>query len=279
MGVGSSIAANITGNVEHAIIEILDERGGEVIVTPKESPKKSNMAGVSIKNLGELATAQLKQASVTASGVLDASLAKTTNTVKSIKQFKVQFNPTTLQISAQGGGTAQITSVDKGAEEDAIAQAAMDTRIQLSVQLIFDKVYSKDAFMNEKFVLDPKSMITGAAVGIANAVKKKEYTVQPIVEGFIAALRSEHTRKVTFAWGDMNYGGILNSVNSQYTMFSVTGKPVRATVTLGILCTDAKVTKGYMGQWEQHYKNAFESASKSYENGAQKVSNLLNLPF
>lgn len=277
-----TIVSNLTGNVERAIIEILDERTADQNKVREENKlagkKKLSSFGMTTTNIASLSgNAMKKAASLTPSDIMEYANQQI-NTPSGYKRFSVQFNPATLQLAAQGGGTAQIIDITSAAKEVSVGN--MTTRIQLTVPLIFDKVYIKDAFMADKFALNPTSIIAGAAANVAQVVTKQDYSVQPIVEGFIAALRNPKTRKVTFAWSKMCYSGFLNSINSRYTMFSVTGKPIRAEVNLSILCTDQDACKGYMGQWQKHYEDAFvNEITSDYERGVQKVSNLVNLPF
>ncbi|MDD2972854.1 MAG: hypothetical protein PHE02_12080 [Lachnospiraceae bacterium] len=280
MGIMDNAAVqNLTGNVARAIIEILDEREAlEKLEEKDNGRKKSSISSFGLKKSAILSAAENKLAGALTSADVIAQSSLGVVKPTGYKQFSVQFNPANLQISAQGGGNAQITDATKG--KNAISVGKMNTRILLTVPLIFDKVSIRDAFMTDKFALDPKSMAIGIGMGIANEITKTEYTVQPVVEGFIAALRAPRTRKVTFAWSKLKYSGVLNSISSQYTMFSVTGKPVRAVVNIGILCADQSTSIGYMGQWQQHYEDAFvNQGSSDYVSGAQNASNLLNLPF
>ena len=103
--------------------------------------------------------------------------------------------------------------------------------ISLSMRLYFDEVNLADSFMWEKFT-SGVSVQTG--VNIATAVagaKGKVWTVQTQVEGLVAALRNLYTRKVYFHWADFTFGGQLQTVMAQYTMFSTSGRPVRAVVS------------------------------------------------
>ena len=147
----------------------------------------------------------------------------------------------------------------------------------MTVKLIFDQVDPQDAFMSDKFTLSYTSVTKGAVKGVKKLLGKKTNSVQTQVEGFIGALRNESTREITFAWGKMCYTGILNRISSQYTMFSVTGEPIRAVVTLTMVCADETIEGNTMGNWDAQYKKAFGSGeSFSLTGAAQKVGNLFN---
>lgn len=162
--------------------------------------------------------------------------------------FRVQYNPSSLKISAAGGGYVPMTNYNS--QGGAITYGTMDPSINLSVTLIFDAVNNQDAFAADKYTLSSTSVTRAAATGIKLG-KGRVYSVQPQVEGFIGALRWPEKRKnVKFAWGSLCYEGYLNSVSSKYTMFSPTGNPIRAEVALNLLVTG---TEGNMEAWRKKY--------------------------
>ena len=130
--------------------------------------------------------------------------------------------------------------------------------------------------MSDKSNISPTSLAKGAANIALSATKKKKVTVQRQVEGFIGAIRNENTRLLTFHWGEMSYSGVLRNVAVEYTMFNVTGEPVRAVVGLTIMCADAKIWPNSVAVWQEQYKNSFEK-SESFVKGSQTIGNLLNL--
>lgn len=147
----------------------------------------------------------------------------------------------------------------------------------MSVTLIFDQVSVKDAFMADKFAASPTSVVTGVASLVKEAVTGEEYSVQPIIEGFIGMLRQERTRFITFCWGSMQYEGVVNSLNTRYTMFNLTGQPIRGEVELSMILVDEEVGPTNMGVWKKHYEEAFGGGNVSYRNKTQYVGNILNL--
>ncbi|MCR4720843.1 MAG: hypothetical protein K5655_03865 [Lachnospiraceae bacterium] len=188
------------------------------------------------------------------------------------KSFEVQFNPAGITIQAQGGGMAQVTNVagdTKGSDVGgSIKYTTMDPRITVTIPLIFDSVVNADAFLEDKL----NTSLSSIAKNVANAVTTglgEVHTVQTQVEGLISVLRNDYTRQIMFSWSEMSYIGLINGVNAQYTMFSPLGRPIRAVVTLTLLCTDKDVRSGTMGQWEDRYRAAFVK-----ENGDNMISNV-----
>lgn len=130
--------------------------------------------------------------------------------------------------------------------------------------------------MADKLNTSATAMATGIAKGVLAGKGKKDNSVQKEVEGFIAALRSKYTRRITFHWGTMNYTGVLNRVSAQYTMFNVLGEPIRAVVGLSLVCADKDVSPGNMGAWQKYYVELFGGGDQSFV-GAQKIGNLINI--
>ncbi|MCI8670050.1 MAG: hypothetical protein HFI34_11125 [Lachnospiraceae bacterium] len=200
----------------------------------------------------------------TAPGINGVSASGLQQEVK--KTFRVQFNPSSLSISTdrrKKDPKKDVSEKNMAADID-IMDFPSNT---MSVKLIFDRVNNQDAFMNENLVLNPTSI----AAQVTHAVKKEEFTVQPYVDGFTAAIRNPDTRKLTFQWGDFTFSGTLKSVSAVYTMFSISGRPVRAEVTLSVAANQAdRDTIGY----KKFDTRGLPEQSRSI----QKVGNLLNLP-
>lgn len=271
------MVGTLTGNIEKAVIAIQDKRD----VQPKE--KEAVEAGKQAANGIAVATNSLSKLNkiidLKETGSLSTALTASNGLVaKSARIFTVQFNPSELQFSGYGGGFVQKVNFvnNKKADED-VTFGNMQSRITMTVKLIFDQVDPQDAFMSDKFTMSYTSVTKGVVKGVKKLFGKKTNSVQTQVEGFIGALRNENTREITFAWGKMCYTGILNRISSQYTMFSVTGEPIRAVVTMTMVCADENIEGNTMGNWEDQYNKAFGGGeSFSLVNSAQKVGNLFN---
>lgn len=184
-----------------------------------------------------------------------------------VRSFEVQFNPTTLTLSARGGGrdlianvTNDVTEKTEGSKKQPPARSGfkygpLPCFVEIGFKLIFDYELNADAFMRDKFTLNA----TNAVKDIANLANgKKDFTVLPIVEGFLGAVRSEYHRMMGISWGEnISYRGMLNSVSARYTMFSITGQPIRAEVDFHLLGSKMDVDN----DWESKYKNALSGKS------------------
>ena len=190
--------------------------------------------------------------------------------------YTVKFNPSSLRFSGHNGG--RYSTMDYMSQDDnELHYAGVDANISMSVELLFDSMDVKDAFMSDKLDFSPTGFLTGAVdAGLTATGKNKRKTIQREVEGFIAALRNDNTRLITFNWGKMCYSGVLRRVSTEYTMFNVTGEPVRAMVGLSIMCADAKQWRNSLAVWQERDKAAFDGGNESFVKNSQKVGNLLN---
>ena len=249
------------GNIAKAYIEIEDQRVAEVTIKKDNDTGKFNVVNKASKVVGSFDKKNL------VSGV--ASYIDSNKSEFKTNRYTVRFNPSELKFSTVGGDKIKKRSHDGSNKES--SYSPVFNPIQLTVRLVFDDMTVEDCFMNE--LLEVKSVVKKGV----KAITKNKNSVQRQVEGFIAAMKNNYTRRVTFGWGNMCYKGILNYMNAQYTMFSIEGTPVRAYVDIGILCIDENITKGVNGQWKNSFEKAFNAGNTNLESAGQKVGNLLNI--
>ncbi|MCD8326439.1 MAG: hypothetical protein LUC90_07085 [Lachnospiraceae bacterium] len=224
--------AGMAGNVYKAYIEITDRRKSSISV---ESPVSAG-GGSSVTSVANQAKSAASAAAA-AAGVSPGTK----------KTFEVKFNPSSLHLSGYGGGQVTKTSYTDKTTEVAMADGVL--RIGLDVKLLFDKTDPADAFMADKLNLSASAVAANAAKAALNLAGKSDYSVQPEVEAFTAALHSEETREIAFCWGPMRYAGLLERVSARYTMFNTIGQPTRAEVSLSIICVDNELTDGNIPAW------------------------------
>ena len=288
MGIGN-IAKNagrsITGNIEKAILEFIDERPekNDVNVTEAEPRKASSEAGLG-KISGKL-TDVANQVAESTNSILDKT--PVTNMVNKVKEtassngpkkkrFQVKFNPSQISFSGVGGEQIEKRNYTENTDNVKTEYQEMKPRIQMNLQLVFDDYERTQAFMSEK-ATDTSAWVRTGVDGIVTAVTKKTYSVRPQVEGFVGAIRGNYTRKVNFYWGTMKYSGEIISVGAEYTMFSTDGNPIRANVNLGILLVDETLDYKNMGQWQLSYKKVFGEEKTNAGSALQNVGNLINI--
>ncbi|MEG1241657.1 MAG: hypothetical protein RSD32_01755 [Oscillospiraceae bacterium] len=190
--------------------------------------------------------------------------------------LQVQYNPSSITIAANALSTpfqALQQNIDNGIPN----QNMRDPSVVLSVELVFDEMNTKDAFMLDKIRLS-----AGDAVSAVSAILKKDgYSVQPQTNGLLAAILRDSTRCVSFKWADMTFTGELTEVSAKYTMFSVSGKPIRSLVRLNIQ-QEVKMASD-INYWNNAFDKSFgDSTTTGIKGGrstANKLGNLLNIGF
>lgn len=246
--------AGLTGNIETACIIVRDQRS-------KADVKTSSGGGI----LGATASA------LSAGSALASAL-----TGPPDKTFKVQFNPSELLIDAR---TYAVHKSDARADKKrkvrrSVSDSVLKPTVELTVKLIFDQVNIYDSFMFDKFSGGISAQgVKNVASAIAG-IFGKVWTVQKEVEGFIAALRNPYTRNVTFAWSTFSFTGKLKNIAAQYTMFSVSGRPVRAKVTMRI---SQEMNQKTLADWYADFEKAFSGDTSNLVTFGQQVGNLFNV--
>ncbi|MPM32725.1 hypothetical protein SDC9_79290 [bioreactor metagenome] len=188
---------------------------------------------------------------------------------------QVQYNPASIRFQANAESIAT-QYLQKNVDSSVPNQNTRPPAVMMSVDLIFDAVNLKDAFMLEKLRLS----VGDAVSAVAALSKKNGYTVQPQTNGLIGMLMRESTRTVTFRWADMTFTGEVTEVSARYTMFSVSGKPVRSVVSVNI--TQQVESKSDLKYWDKAFDTAFgnaDAAATTGGRGAGAAGNLLNINF
>ena len=276
-GIGSALkngAASLAGFNQKAIIEIADF--SDLKLVEKDAQKPSS--GVGFGGLGGLnldigfnLDAVKKFAS--AIGLAGDDTFELYGNVKKYR-MECQFNPNELNISGYGGEeipTQKFAAAEekkdrheggdkekkKKGTRNGSTMAAASTRIDMNFRIAFDKSNPQDAFFSDKFTLSQTNIGKGLLRGGLKAAGKLSNSVQPEVEALTAIVRNEKRRLVRFAWGDMSYEGVLNSVNAEYVMFNINGEPCRAFVSIGMVLFDEDVAGANTDIWQDEYMADF----------------------
>lgn len=189
------------------------------------------------------------------------------------RQFTVQFNPSNIRITSRGGGMRPVTNYDATgkASSGSDLMQGVEPYAEISFTIVFDDTNNADAFMFEKFALSPTATIKNVSALVSSAMGN-EYTVKPMVEGFMGALRNKYHRIVLFQWGDLRYWGVMNNVQGKYTMFNTDGNPIRAEVSITISSgSGEKVGNYYAPFWQKQYKDNMKQLISSSEDSATKI--------
>ena len=174
------------------------------------------------------------------------------------KKYKVQHNPQEITINAgepmkkSKKHSFCKTGADKSHKTAEYGQEQYSIRI--TIPLIFD---------NSKEYEDS----TGGSL----AADESMLSVQTEVDAFTAMIRDVNIRYLIFSWGALCYEGELVSLSGQYTMFTGSGIPIRAALSLTIKCKDFNNNN----QWLRMYSDAFSGGMKRIGNiNKNKLSGL-----
>ena len=264
MGAGANIANGalntLTGNIESAQLIIHDYRD---IAARSKAGSKALPSATMLAALNNERIAATKAA-------LDSGTAPSYPNSQD-KTFKVQFNPSELTLNA----SAVPYCMPDATNDKARAISVEDPKLLLSVVLHFDAMDPYDSFMAEKFTsgLSAKGIANIAKIGMDIGDTKDKPSVRPQVEALVAALRNPYTRTISFRWADFSFIGQLTAVQARYTMFSTSGRPVRAQVLLRL---HHEMDPVMLHNWYQNYEKIFKGDKNSLTSAGQYVGNLLN---
>ena len=240
-----------------------------MLIIHKDSAENVNTAQVSETTQNVLAAA-VKAKDTSLQGVSGQFVGANMD----VTVMQVQYNPASISLQANAQ-EIPFTYLQQNLDGAVPNQNMRPPTVMLNVELIFDAVNPKDAFMLDKFQLSAGGVVSDVAGGIQTA-KKGGYTVQPQTDGLVAALLRAKTRTVTFRWADMAFTGQLYEVRAIYTMFSVSGKPIRSQVMLNI--AQQVESKADVKYWDQALAKVFEKGNNvELKKPAQQLGNLLNL--
>ena len=253
-GVLENAASTVTGSVEKAKIRIKDDRERKTKKPTLNEMGKQKTGGLSSASALRSYTKGVTQM------VTDVFSSVTGADGKYNRVMEVQFNPSSLRLSAMGGGEdVQCTNYRQNSGE--ITRGAIGLHVEMSVKLIFDQISNFSAFTNDMLTLSSSrvlSQATSAGIqAVSQLINGQTASVQMLVESFVATMRNENTRRVCFEWGEFYYEGILSRVNSTYTMFDLNGNPIRAEVTMVLYLVDTSMDKEYSEYWKDAYHDAF----------------------
>jgi hypothetical protein len=191
--------------------------------------------------------------------------------------MQVQYNPHSIDFTANAE-PIPASKLQQNIVSNIPAQYMRSPAVVMSVDLVFDAVNVKDSFMADKGNI---TGLGGAVTSVGSAVRRgpgQVYSVRPQTNALLAAALRQSTNHVTFYWAGMTFSGIVTQAQARYTMFSVSGQPVRSVVKLVI---EQKMDGDDSLYWEQAFDKCFGDADAGGDYGGQSVGqyagNLLNL--
>ena len=223
-----TIGQNLTGNLDTAILVVDDYRNFCNEIEQNSLSLTNNLLS-SIQQATDTMNS-IRQAANNAlsSGVLPDDVA----TFKEPKYFKVQFNPSELQIDSALEPEVKQDAQSSDQSRRVIADSVLKPSSVLSVNLYFDEMNKADAFRST--YLNPNLNAADLVTNVISLATSGQRSVQPQVEALLGAICNNYTRYITFCWTDFYFTGQLTHISAQYTMFSTSGTPIRATVSMRI---------------------------------------------
>ena len=268
MSIGQQAKASITGSIETALLVIHDYRGHAA-----NAGSGNTGSGGALSKVKSLTEKGQSSRSITAATETALDTGSPPNYPKSTdRTLRVQFNPSELLLNASAVPRSEQDSTTGRSR----TMAVEDPKLTLSVTLYFDDMQTYDAFMWDKFTagLTAQGVSNLVKLGKDAAGKSETHSVQGQVEALVAALRNPYTRSISFRWADFTFIGQLNTVMAGYTMFSPSGRPIRAQVYLRIQHEmDPKMLSGWYGSFDR----AFGGETSNLVKVEQTTENLLNL--
>lgn len=275
MDTAKSAGNDIIGNIETAYLIVYDYREAAQKAAGAGAEAAQQFTSMIANRAGGTSLSARTQALIAtqAARLSNSAQAQAMQGAEAIeRKLKVQFNPSEIQVYSTSYPQQQANAM--GSKTQSVSNAVNKGRMEMTVQLYFDDVNLADSFMWEKFT---SGISTQTVNNLATGVDKahgKVWSVQPQVEGLISALRNPHTRSVAFHWADFVFTGQVVAVMAQYTMFSTSGRPVRAQVVLRLR---HEMNDARLSAWYKDFDTAFGKNSVNKLAGVgQKIGNLVN---
>lgn len=252
----SSLATNLTGSTKKAILLVRQQNSAASSSVPGAGGDKAVKAGAGLALTGGAAS-------------LASGAGSLTN-----YQLSVQYNPSSISFRA-GAQPIPFQYLQQNLDPSIPAQNTKPPSITMSVRLIFDQMNVKDCFMLEKFKVSTQDV---AQLAVNKGVNTKVYSVRTVTNAFLGMLMSETTRNVTFQWADTSFSGEVTEARAIYTMFSISGRPVRSEVTINISQRLENDKDGDV--WDQAFEKCFSATGQAVAGGksaGEMVTNLVNI--
>ncbi len=135
------------------------------------------------------------------------------------------FNPSSYSISTKPN-YRRVKHLMQDSEKQEFLGGVVRT---LQVNLIFDSFSDSDLFSEA----DQRS-VSNLTEGVENRLKPVTDKLKKLEKAVHVAGDQHRPPLVIFSWGNLNFRGTISDYNAEYTMFSMEGKPIRASVRMSI---------------------------------------------
>ncbi len=129
--------------------------------------------------------------------------------------FKVQFNPTQFQFNK----AVEWTPHDDQGQESTL-EFQKNSPASITMELYFDTTHQGYG--------DVRTLWVNTLLSMTNPSMSPE-------DGQASDMKKKRPPKVTFIWGQFRMSGVIKKVDATYLMFSSSGNPVRAKVSIEMM--------------------------------------------
>ncbi len=136
------------------------------------------------------------------------------------------FNPASYNISTQPN-YMNVQHLTQDVEKQEFVGGVTRT---LQVTLIFDSFSDGDLFPSSQMQL-----VKNLTEGVENKLKPVTDKLKKLEQAVHVSGELHRPPHIIFSWGNLNFRGIITYYRTDYTMFSMEGKPIRATVSLMVV--------------------------------------------
>ncbi len=136
------------------------------------------------------------------------------------------FNPSSYSISTQPNYMT-VQHLTQDGEKQEFLGGVLRT---MQVTLIFDSFSDGELFPSSEM-----KEVTNLTEGVENKLKPVTDKLKRLEQAAHVSGELHRPPLVIFSWGNLNFRGIITVYRVDYTMFSMEGKPIRASVHLTIM--------------------------------------------
>lgn len=281
---GSAIATGAAGAASSAgskLDSLINGPQKAVLVLHHTYKEQSGRAlGSTSKNFGDIIDATKEQL---AEDGRDSKVAA--SIAKGDYVLQVQYNPSSIDLTA-AADSMPIKPLQPSFDANVPLSASVPPSIIMKIELIFDDIVVPDAFMHDKFNVSAGNIANDIALNMDTS-NGKAHSVQPVTNGLLAAMQRSRTRSISLYWADLHFHGEIKDMQARYTLFSVSGRPIRSIVSMTLVQNteaDDDVINGY---WEDSLDAIFprdeldpmKKDKYSARAMAQKMGAMLNINF
>ena len=192
-----------------------------------------------------------------AEDVLQGATVTTMMAQNNYSVIEMQYNPKSISLGGNRGSMLRRNQAGDASAQQ-MGMTSQVSRLQLSVEVIFEDIVVADAFHLEGLSMNAEELAKTAMSMTANTFLGG-YSVKKQCDGLMSLLNYKRLKQVVFLWGDMFFHGELTNVDVRYEMFNKNGNPILGRVRLVIEQNDSNNSIRFASD-EDQWNNAIDLA-------------------